>query len=107
MFPSSRSSTGRLEGLSQHYKWIGEACSTRFWYHGLHNAFITVAERDLMLPPSLTKRLVNHARPSDVTERYAAEWTIGHPRVLPGQQPPSRRHQIGIGLHPQRERCRL
>ncbi|MDE0025725.1 MAG: hypothetical protein OXP69_15040 [Spirochaetaceae bacterium] len=29
------------------------------------------------LPRSLTKRLVNHARPTDVTEGYAAGWTIG------------------------------
>ncbi len=29
-----------------------------------------------MLPRSLTKRLVNHARRSDVTESYAAEWTV-------------------------------
>ena len=28
-----------------------------------------------MLPPSLTKRLVNHARPNYVTEGYAADWT--------------------------------
>ena len=48
----------------------------KFWFHGLRNAFITVAERELMLPRSLTKRLVNHARPSDVTEGYAADWTV-------------------------------
>ena len=42
----------------------------------MRNAFITVAERKLMLPRSLTKRLVNHARPSDVTEGYAADWTL-------------------------------
>ena len=29
-----------------------------------------------MLPRSLTKRLVNHAQPSDVTEGYAADWTV-------------------------------
>ncbi len=29
-----------------------------------------------MLPRSLTKRLVNHARPPDVTEGYAADWTV-------------------------------
>ena len=29
---------------------------------------ITVADRELMLPTSLTKRLVNHARPQNVTE---------------------------------------
>ena len=43
---------------------------------GLRNCFITVAERELMLLRSLTKRLVNHARPSDVTEGYAADWTV-------------------------------
>ncbi len=42
----------------------------------LRNCFITVANRDLMLPVSLTKRLVNHARPQDVTEGYAADWTM-------------------------------
>ena len=26
--------------------------------------------------PSLTKRLVSHARPNDVTQGYAADWTI-------------------------------
>ena len=39
-----------------------------------------MAERELMLPPTLTKRLVNHARPNDVTEGYAADWTIGQLR---------------------------
>ena len=29
-----------------------------------------------MLPRSLTKRLVNHARNSDVTEDYAEDWTV-------------------------------
>ncbi len=29
-----------------------------------------------MPPRSLTKRLVNHARRRDVTESYAADWTV-------------------------------
>ena len=29
-----------------------------------------------MLPRSLTKRLVNYARQGDVTEGYAADWTV-------------------------------
>ena len=33
-----------------------------------------------MLPRSLTKRLVNHARPQDVTEGYAADWSVGQLR---------------------------
>ena len=33
-----------------------------------------------MLPSTLTKRLVNHARPNDVTEGYAADWTVAQLR---------------------------
>ena len=29
-----------------------------------------------MLPSSLTKRLVDYARPSDVTESYASDWAM-------------------------------
>ena len=76
VFPSPASGSGHIPDLSQYYKRIGEACGTRFWYHGLRSAFITVAERDLMLPPSLTRRLVNHAPPQDITQSYAADWTI-------------------------------
>ena len=45
----------------------------------MRNCFITVAERELMLH-ALAKRLVNHAPPNDVTEGYAADWTIGQLR---------------------------
>ena len=58
-----------------HYEGIGRTDGAKFWFHGLRNAFITVAKRELMLPRSLTKRLVNHARPGDVTEGYATDWT--------------------------------
>jgi len=81
VFPSALpGAVGHIADLSKYYGRIGEAAGTRFWYHGLRNVFITVAERDLVLPPSLTKRLVNHATPSDVTEGYAADWTIGQLR---------------------------
>ena len=33
-----------------------------------------------MLPPSLTKRLVNHAQSNKVTQGYTADWTIGQLR---------------------------
>ena len=75
VFPSS-SASGHIEELQHLYDRIGRAAGTKFWFHGLRNAFITVAERELMLPRSLTKRLVNHARRGDVTESYAAEWTV-------------------------------
>ena len=62
--------------MQAYYGAVGRAGGEKFWFHGLRNAFITVAERELMLPRSLTKRLVNHARPGDVTEGYAADWTV-------------------------------
>ena len=76
VFPSSTSASGHAEELQHLYARIGRAAGVRFWFHGLRNAFITVAERELMLPRSLTKRLVNHARRDDVTESYAADWTL-------------------------------
>ena len=76
VFPSDSSASGHVEELHTHYARITKAGGAKFWFHGLRNAFITVAERELMLPRSLTKRLVNHARPGDVTEGYAADWTV-------------------------------
>ena len=76
VFPSSMSVLGHVEELQAHYEAIGRAGAAKFWFHGLRNCFITVAERELMLPRSLTKRLVNHVRPGDVTEGYAADWTV-------------------------------
>lgn len=49
----------------------------KFWFHGQRNAFITGTEPELMLPHSLTKQMVNHARHSDVTEGCAptGQWS--------------------------------
>lgn len=76
-----------------------------------------VAERELTLPRSLTKRLVKHARPGDVTEGYAKDWTVQQqpreparriadridevkePYMLPAEpHPPTER---GFGTRPQ------
>ena len=80
VFPSSTSASGHAEELQHLYRRISRAGGMKFWFHGLRNCFITVAARELMLPRSLTKRLVNHARRADVTEGYAADWTIGQLR---------------------------
>ena len=80
VFPSPTSATGHVQDPHHLYARIGKAGSAEFWFHGLRISFITVAERELMLPPSLTKRLVNHARLNDVTQGYAADWTIAQLR---------------------------
>lgn len=80
VFPSPTSATGHVQDVHHLYRRISKAGGAKFWFHGLRNCFITVAERELMLHPSLTKRLVNHARPNDVTEGYAADWTLAQLR---------------------------
>ena len=64
VFPSMVSESGHVEVLSHQYDPITRAGGSKFWFHGFRNCFITVVERELMLPRSLTKRLVNQARPA-------------------------------------------
>ena len=71
--PSRRRPYRHVNGWYRH---ISEKGGARFWFHACRNCFITVAVRDLMLPVSLIKRLVNHVPSRDVTEGYAAEWTL-------------------------------
>ena len=83
VFPSGTAESGHINSGRQYLNaWINEAGGARFWFHALRNCFITVATRDLMLPMSLTKRLVNHAKPQDVTEGYAADWTMEQLRAV-------------------------
>ncbi len=72
-FRSSSSGAGHVAEIARFYVEITDKGGTRFWFQGLHYDFITLAERELMLPRSLKKRLVNHARPGDVTECYATD----------------------------------
>ena len=44
--------------------------------HSMRVTRLSLGARSGMLPRSLTKRLVNHARQGDVTEGYAADWTV-------------------------------
>ena len=86
-----------LEGMQHLNARIGEARGARFWFHALHNCFITVADRELMLPTSLTKRLVNHARPHPRRDRGLRR-RLDHgptPRRGPEHRRPDRR--VGWG----------
>ena len=74
VFPSP-AGRGPYANAGAWYARIGESAGSKFWFHACRNCFITVAVRDLMVPESLVKRLVNHAPPDDVTEGYAADWT--------------------------------
>ena len=99
--PSARR-VGPHRRPSKYYPRIGEGAGTRFWYHGLRNCFITVGERDLLLPRALTRRLVNHAPGSDITEGYAADWTVGQLRE-PAQRIVDRIEMLMNGDAPEAE----
>ena len=96
VFPSTGTS-GHVVELQHLYRRISREAGTKFWFHGLRNVFITVAERELMLPRSLTKRLVNHARGSDVTESYAADWSVEQLRE-PAQRIADRIDELARGV---------
>ena len=53
-----RSGAGHIAGIGHFHNDISEAGGAKFWFHGLRNAFITVAEREMMFPRSLTSRNV-------------------------------------------------
>ena len=77
VFASSRARSGRVGSVDALYRSIERHGGKPFWFHAMRNCFITVASRELLLPESLIKRLVNHRRPAnDVTQGYAADWTL-------------------------------
>ena len=71
VFPSELSRTGHVVEVQAQNAAITEVVGEKFWFQGFRNSFNSVAERELILPRSLTKRLVNHVRSHDVTEGYA------------------------------------
>ena len=92
-----RGGSGHAVELQHLYRRISRAAGTKFWFHGFRNVFITVAERERMLPRSLTKRLVNHARGRDVTESYAADWSVEQLRE-PAQRIADRIDELARGV---------
>ena len=76
VFPSPTSASGHVEDLHHLYSRISEAGGAKFWFQAMRNCFIAVAERELMLPTSLTDRLVNRARRGNFSEDHAANWTV-------------------------------
>ena len=82
VFASSRGDSGRVGRVGAVlYRSIERHGGKSFWFHAMRNCFISVASRDLLLPESLVKRLVNHRCPAgDVTQDYAADWTLAQLR---------------------------
>ena len=80
VFPSPTSSSGHLKETKHLYGRISEAGGPKFWFQGMRNCYLAVAERDLLLPSSLTSRLLNRAPIGGIAAGHPDDWTIGQLR---------------------------
>ena len=80
MFPSPTGATGYLGDPHHQYKRIGNAGGAKFRFQGMRNYYLAVAERDLLLPSSLTSPLLNRAPIGGIATGHPDDWTIEQPR---------------------------
>lgn len=76
VFPSQTSASGHLRETKHLYAPISETGGVKFWFQGMRNCYLAVAERELLLPPSLTSRLLNRAPVGGVGPGHPDDWTI-------------------------------
>ena len=76
VFPSPTRATGYLRDPHHLYKRIGKAGGAKFWFQGMRNCYLAVAERDLLLPSSLTSRLLNRSLIGGIAAGHPDDWTI-------------------------------
>ena len=55
---------------------MSETADTKFWFQGMRNSYLAVAERDLLLPSSLTRRLLNRAPVGGIAAGHPDDWAI-------------------------------
>ena len=76
VFSSPTSASGHLRDLKHLYLRISETGGTKFWFQGMRNCYLAVAERDLLLPSSLTSRLLNRAPIGGIATGRPEDWTV-------------------------------
>ena len=76
VFPSPTSASGHLKDTKHLYSRISEAAGAKFWFQGMRNCYLAVAERELLLPSSLSSRLLNRAPIGGLAAGHPADWTI-------------------------------
>ena len=75
VFPSPTSASGHLKEIKHLYGQISVAGGAKFWLQGMRNCYLAVAERDLLLPSSLTSRLLNRAPVGGIAAGHPEDWT--------------------------------
>ena len=76
VFPSPTSASGHLKETKHLYGRISETGGAKFWFQGMRNCYLAVAERDLLLPSSLTSRLLNRAPIGGIAAGHPEDWTL-------------------------------
>lgn len=76
VFPSQTSSSGHLRETKHLYARLSQTVGVKFWFQGIRNCYLAVAERDLLLPSSLTSRLLNRAPVGGIATGHPDDWTI-------------------------------
>ena len=71
--PAPPTIAGKIKHL---YGRISEAGGVNFWFQGLRNCYLAVAERDLLLPSSVTSWLFNRAPIGGIAAGHPGDWTI-------------------------------
>ena len=99
VFPSPTSASGHLKEIKYLYPRISETAGTKFWFQGMRNCYLAVAERDLLLPSSLTSRLPNRIPIAGIAAGHPGDWTIEQLRE-PSQQIQIEFNRFHITSHP-------
>ena len=76
------------------YEAIPEAPDAKVWFQGMRNCYLAVAERDLLLPSSLTGRLLNWTPPDGRHHRRSSR-KLDH-RPAPQPRSENRQHDQGL-----------
>ena len=76
VFPSPTSASGHLKETKHLYVRVSEAGGAKFWFQGMRHSYLAVAERDLLLPSSLTSRLLNRSPIGGIATGHPDDWTI-------------------------------
>ena len=99
VFPSQTSASGHLRETKHLYARISETGGAKFWFQGMRNCYLAVAERDLLLPSSLTSRLLNRAPVGGIAAGHPDDWTIEQLRK-PAQSIANRIEELMNALAP-------
>ena len=76
VFQSPISASGHLRDIKHLYGRISEAGGAKFWFQGMRHCYLAVAERDLLLPSSLTSRLLNRTPIGGIATGHPGDWFI-------------------------------